>query len=52
MDELGGGLGEPLGVAAGEAKLNLYRFALDVAEVAKSGEEFAIARIGPAPGPR
>ena len=50
VDELGGGLGEPLRVAAGEAKLDLDRFALDVPEVAKSSEKFAIAIIGASPG--
>ena len=49
VDEICGGLGEPLGVAAGEAKLILDRFALDVAEFAKAGKEFAIARIGAGP---
>ena len=48
--EVGGGPREPFGVAAGESKLDLDRFAVDVAEIARPRQEFALeVRVGRGP---
>ena len=50
LNEVGGSLREPFGVAAGESKLDLDRFAVNVAEIAKPRQEFALeARVGGGP---